>query len=156
MDMMRCQNCGKEYQPGKVRFCSQCGKPLSSKPNVIDDLKELEHEPRPFEALRFTSGLYIIFGWVIGLLGCVLSSFMYSIVMNIVQQFVSDGTTSTVIQSTTLFITIIADILIGIVALSIIAHGQMLQLISNMRDDLHLTTRIIRRLSLMLSETKQE
>lgn len=65
MTVMYCQNCGKEYQPGVVNFCSQCGSRLEMRParqqNKVDQqVKETVH-----------SQTFKIFAAVVGAIGFV-------------------------------------------------------------------------------------
>ena len=69
METNYCRSCGKSYHPGETNYCTKCGEILQTKENLINEIKQIEHEPKPYEALRFTSGLIAFFGWTVIILG---------------------------------------------------------------------------------------
>ncbi len=141
MDQIFCRECGTPYHPGEANFCSKCGAPLPTKANAVDELKSLQKESRGYGALRFTADLIVFLGWLIIIGGIFLAVSVYKIMSEISSQ--SDTA-------------ILASIMTGIFSLFggvfSIASGQFLELMLEMRDDLHVNTRLLRRLSLMISE----
>ncbi len=141
MDQIFCRECGTPYRPGEASFCSKCGTPLPTKANAVDELKSLQKESRGYGALRFTADLIIFLGWLIIISGFFLSAGVYKSVNVISSQ--SDAAILAAIM------TIIFSLFMGVFS---IASGQFLELMLEMRDDLHVNTRLLRRLSLMISE----
>jgi len=73
MSVKTCPDCGSLQARG--RFCSQCGYDLST----VKEKPEIPDPPRrDYEALRFTSSMIVLFGWVIVVASLFTSAYYYS------------------------------------------------------------------------------
>ena len=103
MELIHCRNCGHPYLPGEATYCPKCGEVLATKANIVDEIKQLESEPKPYEALRFTSGLIIFFGWVVIILGWFFAFTIGSIFSETLARIVvSDGAPYSAFRNTSL------------------------------------------------------
>lgn len=156
MESNYCKSCGKSYIPGEAGYCTKCGEILQTKDNLIDEIKKIEREPKPYESLRFTSGVIVFFGRVVIVLGWFLAiTIVYIYGDSIAKIFISDATpyrTVTTIGNTLAFITFIFGFLNTIFGIFLIASGQIFMALLDIRNDAHTTMRLVRRFGLLISE----
>lgn len=73
-EIKKCPSC-KNLETRGGRFCSQCGYDLSK----VEDTPLIASVPRrDYEALRFTSSMIVLFGWLIIVTSLFASAYYYS------------------------------------------------------------------------------
>jgi len=156
-----CTSCGAAYIPdGKVLYCSNCGAPLKSrksKTNLVDDIRTIDDEPTPYEALRFTGGLIVFIGWVVIIMGWFFAFTLGLIISEtIARNFISDGEPYSAVRNMTMFLSVIMGMGNSLYGLLLIASGQVVQVLLDMRNDTHATRRYVRRFGLNMSENAEK
>lgn len=155
MELIPCRNCGRPYVPGEASYCGKCGERLSTKTNLIDEVRQLESEPKPYEAVRFTSGLIVFLGWVF-IIGGWFLAFTIGAVFGetLAQFFAKSGSSYSVLQNITILISFILGFINTVFGVGMIASGQLLAVMLDIRNDTHTTMRLVRRFGLLVSEDK--
>ena len=144
-EFIYCPNCKHPYVKGSAIFCAECGTHLSKSISPAQEIKQLEQEPRPYSALRFTSSLIIFFGWLYIIFGWIFS---FTIVYGMIGQYLPPDRSPN-LAGVIAFVLGSIHTLIGIL---LIAGGQFYQIALDIRDDMHITARIIRRFAILMSE----
>lgn len=121
-----CYNCGAEVRE-KTRFCSECGADLIH----IDAAKQnpqnkINTSPRAYPALRFISGFFSFFGWVIILLGWLLAITAGSVISEQIK---------TNLPYMSLAISAIFGVMFTAFGLSFIASGELFRLLLDIGSD---------------------
>lgn len=145
MSLIRCLECETPYVPGEALYCANCGTKLPDQSHVINQITKIEDAPRPYNALRFTSGLIITLGWVTIIAGWAFVLFWWT-AANATYQMVSDVS----INNPYLFSNISASVAIFIGLFStvmgvlVIGAGQVYAVILDIRDDMNTTMQYVR------------
>lgn len=145
MELNHCQSCGHPYVAGDASYCSKCGERLSTKNSLVADIQKIEGESKPYTALHFTSGLLGLFGWLVIIFGW-LFAFTAGVVLSetIARTFVSDGASSSILRNMTFLISTIIGVLNTLLGISLIAASQIIEVLLDVRNDLHVTRSYIR------------
>ncbi len=151
MDLIHCKNCGRSYMPGESSYCSKCGERLSTKSDIVDEINKLEREVKPYEALRFTSGVIVFLGWVVIIAGWITVGMIYTFTVSVAENVMS-GHSYTVINNVAKLFAFFEGSGVTIFGLMMIAFGQVFQVILDLRNDTHTTMRLVRRFGLMMSD----
>lgn len=157
MDMLRCSKCGHPYQAGDVKYCTVCGQALETSTNLISEIKQIERESSPYEALRFVAGLIVFFGWVV-----IIGGWLFALTIgaafsgSIAKNLVSDGASSTVLSNMTYLVSGFIGFLATINGLGMIASGQIYMALLDIRNDTHTTMRLIRRFGLAMLQRQEQ
>lgn len=156
MEIRHCPLCGAAYLPGEVSFCVKCGQPLQTKTSIIQDIKRIEQEPNPYNALRFTSTVIIGFGWFVIVIGWAAALLLYGGLLQFLQGFVAVKSGPLFDVASVIFMLMIWS-WVTIVGLFVIASGQVFMALLDLRNDMRATMRMIRRFGLaMLDNEKPE
>jgi hypothetical protein len=153
MEFIKCRNCGHPYLPGEASYCGKCGHRLPTQKNLVDEVNDLESEPKPYGAVRFTSGLVVFLGWVWIILGWMLSFTVGSVFgESLAQFFVRSDAGYSVIRNFTALIVVILGFINTIYGIGMIAGGQLISIMLDIRNDTHSTMRLVRRFGLMIPD----
>lgn len=155
MKLINCPSCGWPYLPGEASYCTKCGTSLSKSINPAQEIKQLESQPKPYEALRFTSGLMIFFGWLVIIGVWVSVSMTYTFTVSMAENMVSDAVSYTVVSNLAVLISILFGMAGTILGITLIASGQVFQVMLDIRNDMNLTARLVRRFGLLMSEDQR-
>jgi hypothetical protein len=142
MESTLCKICGEPFILGKALYCTNCGNPLTikKKSRLIADIEDIESEPIPYGALRFVIGMINVLGWVVIISTSLIVALSYSFIRT---KFGDDNT-----------ITVAISIMIWCIGLIfgtvIIAQAQIVELMLDIRNDMHVTRRFIRRFGLYM------
>lgn len=155
MELSTCRNCGTPYNVGEVNFCTVCGQPLQTRENLIKEIKRIEREPKPYNALRITASLLIGLGWFIIIVGWLSAVFITGSMIEQMKGFLA-------VQSGPLFdiaslvFTVLIWSWIAILGLVVIASGQVFLVLLDIRNDMNTTMRLVRRFGLAMLEDKTD
>jgi hypothetical protein len=108
---------------------------------LISQVRTIDNESAPYGALRFVSGMFNIIGFVVIIIHTILmvmSAYPY-ILEKLGDQLIA------------LAITVLAWGIGTIFGIVIIAQGQMLELMLDIRNDMYLTRRYVRRFGLHMA-----
>lgn len=152
MDNIYCRQCGTPYVVGEAQFCAKCGTPLPESPDAKDEIKAMEKEERGYEVLRFTAALVVFLGIVFIVVSWVMALLSYPVLMAWIKSFVSDGVGLQSIQNIVTGFALMMGLLGTLGGIGMIAWGQMMLMFAEIRDDVHTSTRLLRRLALMISK----
>jgi len=156
MNYSHCPVCDHPYFPEDEKYCTQCGKFLKQKIKPSDEIKSMEKEPRPYSALRFTSALIIGIGWTVIIISWIAVLLWYTLVNTTFQKVSSGLVFDPFLVSLTMDVTIYISFGCGVIGtvmgILMIATGEIYSVFLDIRDDTHVTMRLIRRFGLMLSE----
>lgn len=158
-----CDNCGHPYTPGDSLYCSKCGQRLPSQ--LEKQLNTLDGDVRrDYQALRFTASLLVLLGWLVIVASVFGSLVLYSslnsenaTVTIVPRNWDSPGTDvplgdpDPALGSLARFIAVSVSaggILGGVV---LIAFGQLLHAIVDIRNDARITSRIARMIYVRLA-----
>jgi len=138
---------------GEASYCTKCGTSLSKSINPAQEIKQIENAPKPYEALHFTSGVIVFFGWMVIIFGWLFALTFGSVAAaSIAKYLVSEDATSQVLQNMNVLVVIVLGGINMIWGITLIASGQVLAVILDIRDDTHVTMRLVRRFGLLMSE----
>ncbi len=156
MEKMDCYRCSSEFNPDKDRFCSQCGLQFytdKAKKKLLQEIDDIENEPSPYETMRFTASVIIGFGWVVIIIGWASTLFVYGGLIQILQDFVAIKN-GQLFDIASVFFIVLVWAYVTIIGVMIIASGQFFLIMLDIRNDTHITMRLIRRFGLLMSEEK--
>lgn len=153
MEFNHCPSCDWPYLPGEASYCTKCGTLLSKSINPAQEIKQLESQSKPYEALRFTSWLIVVLGWAVIIFGWLFAITFGSVVAApIAKNIVAKDAAENVIQNFDLLVIVIIGMITTIYGILLIASGQVISALLDIRDDTHTTMRLIRRFGLLMSE----
>lgn len=151
-----CSTCGARYLPGESNYCGKCGAVIKVQ-DISQDIKRIQREPKPYEALRFTSGLIIFLGWVIIIGGWFVAFTIGAVVSDtIASALVSDGASVTLLKNMSMMISFSIGMFTTIQGLFMIALGQVFMALLDVRNDTHITMKMIARFGMAMIESKKE
>ncbi len=154
MEIRHCPLCGAAYLPGEVSFCVKCGQPLQTKTSIIQDVKRIEQEPNPYNALRIASGFIVFFGWLVIIFGWIFAMMIGSIFMETIASVTGPYSLA---RNQSYLVSFIIGMISTIQGLFMIAAGQVFLALLDLRNDMHATMRMVRRFGLaMLDSGKPE
>jgi hypothetical protein len=155
MTTLYCWSCGLSYKKGAVQFCPQCGKPLPERYDLIDEIKILKNEPAQYKLLRILGGFLTILGIILILTALVATPLAYKeihLTVSSIQPTVLDGKSADFPGIVAFWLTMPTFVLIFLSGLGWIVIAQIIQVIVSTFDQTKESSRLMRRLALMLSE----
>jgi len=113
---------------------------------LLDQIMDVEEEPKRYNALHLAAGIIQVIGWVSIIIHAILTILLaYPFIrMKIVEDLAVYALT---------FMVWILGSLFGVF---IIAQGQLIDLLLGMSDDIHLTRKYLRRFGLHMARNKDE
>jgi len=146
--MNNCSVCGNPQPDGKAIYCFKCGSKLLTQTTIMDDIKAIDQEPLPYDALRFTGGLIVFLGWVVIIVGTLAITMASAYTLGMAEKVIGSTSAYSVTLNVSRLITIIGILINAIIGISFIAAGQVIAVLLDIRNDLHTTKRYIRRFGL--------
>ncbi len=118
-----------------------------------DRLDKIEDQDSPYQALEFTSSVIVGLGWAVIIIGALFASSVgaFSLIANLsIFQKTENELLKILISILALLISWAPSTLMGVF---IIAYGQMLKLMLDIRNDVDVTRQYIRAISLHFART---
>lgn len=148
-----CSNCGARYIPGESNYCVKCGSVIRAR-DISQDIKRIQNEPKPYEALRIVSGFIVFIGWIVIVVGWMVAFSIGALFGETLSQFVSDTGPFSLTRNISFLVSLVIGSFATIQGLFMIASGQIFMVLLDIRNDSHITMRLITRLGLALVEKK--
>jgi hypothetical protein len=155
-DSYFCRACGARYIPNESRYCTKCGQPIQVKDNLANEIKIIQREPKPYEALRIVSGFIVLFGWVIIIVGWITAFSVGDLFGKSLAQFVSDSGPFSLTRNFSFLVSFVLGSFSTIQGLFMIAAGQVFMVLLDIRNDTHTTMRLVARLGLAMLEKQDQ
>jgi hypothetical protein len=153
MITLYCWSCGLSYKKGAVQFCPQCGKPLPERHELIDEIKTLKDEPAQYTLLRILGGFLTILGIILVLFAIIAAPLAYNEIHQTVATLQPAAQGGANVPGIVAFWLIVPTfVLIFLFGLIWIVIAQIIQVIIATFDQTKESSRLMRRLALMLSE----
>ncbi len=162
MTNLYCWSCGMAYKKGAVQFCPHCGKPLPDHTDMLDEINALKSEPPQYRLLRFLGGFLTIVGVMMMVFSVVLAPVVYNDIYRAVSTIpfnTPNGPASAGInipRNLTFWFTLSifsASLLFGF---AWVVCAQIIQILITTYDRSRETSRLMRRLALMMSEEESD
>ena len=157
---MYCPNCGTKAKDENALYCEVCGTRIVEQPvptikrpegeQLLSDLHRIESEPKPYEALRFVSGLIVFFGWLMIIGGW----FLGFTVAALYTDTLSDAGPYFIARNKTWLISTFIGMVSTIQGLFMIAGGQVFMVLLDLRNDMHTTMGFVQRFGLSMFDNK--
>lgn len=114
---------------------------------LSDDIVNIEGTPQPYGALRIVIASFNIIGWAV-----IVIHFLVTVVL--AYPFIRGKLPNDALV--VLLLTLVFLLIGFLVGISIIASGQVLELLLDMRNDIHITRRYVRRFGLFMAKTTEQ
>jgi hypothetical protein len=161
MSMLYCWSCGASYKKGDLLFCPTCGKPLPDSTDLLDEINALRNEPPQYRLLRFLGGFLTIIGITMMVIAIFLAPVIYNDIyraLSASQFAIASGAGNVVDVNTprtiTFWFTLSIFSALLLFGFAWIVIAQVVQILITTYDRSRETSRLMRRLALMLSDTE--
>jgi hypothetical protein len=154
MDTLYCWACGATYKQGAVQFCPRCGKPLPERRDLVDEIETLKNEPTQYLLLRILGGFLTILGLILLLGASVAAPIAYNAIYRLVgaMQPALFAGSADYAGTIAFWATVPMFVLVFLSGLGWIVLAEIIQVLVATFDQTKETSRLMRRLALMLSK----